>query len=245
MKEISPRDSILIDKHLLGELTRFEQGEFERRILDDTFAKEVEFRSSVKIISQQKGDEKLLTLLEEESKRIDQVKLQNRNRIYHLILALIALAGLCYFLFSNYNQPSQDEIFYAHYEPFPNLITPTQRSTSAELMGLELALYAYDNGQFQEAAEVFDTLSSMTPEAQLYHAISCLEVGQYDRAEQMLVTISADKAAKYHEAADWYLCLLQIKITEKSETKICIKKIIGNKTHKYRIKAIELNSALD
>jgi len=241
MKDLNDHHISLIERHLRQELNIEEEANFEKLLVHDVFRKEVAFRKGLQSSIEAFSDDKLNKLLVAESQSMDAALQKNKFKKYAIWIAItLVLSFLTYLIYSRYQKPSQDDIFIAHYEPFPNLIAPTQRSTDTTLKGLELALYAYDNGLYEQAVSVFDTLSSPPSEAIIYHAIACIEIEQYDRAEQMLITLSTDKSAKYRQAAEWYLCLLALKTGDLDKYNSILANIISNLNHKYYQKAIEL-----
>lgn len=245
MNELNSQDGILIDKFLLDRLTHSELTAFEERKSDPLFEKELTFRRELLKISEQKGDEKLHTLLKEESKRLDAKMPKKKTKIYWIGLVLAALAGLFYFLTIHDAPPSNEELFVAHYEVFPNLLAPTERSNEADLMGAELALHAYDRGDFEKASAVFDTLSEINNDLMMYQAIVEFESGSIDRAKELLLKISNDNQAQYHEASEWYLCLFYLKNGDVENCKVQLKSISSFKEHRYYSKALELNQELE
>ena len=238
MNELNLQDSQLIDKYLRSQLTDTEQLDFDQRMQDEQFADEVGFRSSLLVVSEEKGNEKLHSLLEKESQRLDNIKPKKKPLTLFIFIALLIVAGLCY-LWIQSKQSTPEELYIAHYEKFPNLIAPTERSDATKMSSLEQAMYAYDNHNYVLTVVILDTMDIKPEDLTIYHAISKHEIGQTKEAISLLLSLASSEA-KYNEAAEWYLCLFNMKIDNEEQANYWRNKILSHPAHKYQSKVKQL-----
>ena len=242
MDKLNLSDSKLIDSYLQNSLSDVELNQFNERMKDPNFANEFAFRNELVRVSQEKGNEKLYKLLEIESDKLDQQSNFKRFRKYWIVFALLTSLGLFYLFSSILAKPNNEALYATHYEAFPNLIAPIERSDNQSLAGKELALYAYDTQNYNKAYAVFDTLSAMNDELQIYHAIASIEIEKSKIAEELLLDLVNNKQARYTEAAQWYLCLLYLKQNNEEKFLTQAKLIEDDSNHLYYNKIQQLLS---
>lgn len=239
---MNDQDSRLIDKFLRSQLTDSERKAFESKMDDSDFKDEVDFRKGLISVAERAGNEKFHQILAKESRKLDGKKPKKKKGSLYLLIALIALLGLFgLWTILNSSEESPEEIYMAHYEPFPNLIAPTERASTDNLTGVEKALSAYDNGEYSKAVSIFDTLSDGNEDVRMYHAISLMEEEQMHRAEQLLMSITASKTANFNQAAEWYLCLLYLKMGAQENYDSVKNKILQDQSHTYRGHVLNLD----
>ncbi len=244
--ELNPEHSRLIDAYILGRLTEEESDTFEKLMTEEAFFEEVEFRQNVMNSAEVKGNAELRRMLEAEDQGIKQDSSLFRSRRILYWIALTLGIGICALVYYTLNQrQNPDQLFIAFYEPFPNLIAPTNRSQSIDRDGIEEAMHAYDNGAYTAASAIFDTLTNMNQNLSIYHAIANIEIENYQRAENLLLEMTRDKNWKYHDAAQWYLSLLYLKNRNDDKFDSVISQILSQAGHTYRAKAIILEQQVN
>ncbi len=107
---------------------------------------------------------------------------------------------------------SPQELYAAHYQPFPNLINPAQRSTEVEeATVLERAVRAYDEQQYDQAIALFGQADALSaPGYTFYYAASYLGLGQPARAIPLLEQVVQEKTDLFYEPGLWYLALAHL-----------------------------------
>lgn len=241
--------SLLIDKYLQGTLSGEEQERFQTLMQEETFAEEVHFRSMIGIASQQEGREQLKSLFQQADAELDEeasapiVPMRSGRQSYLRwgSLAAVVLALLVFFLWPS--SSSDADLFNKHYQAFPNLIAPADRS-GAEKELLAQALQAYDREAYVEALRLFEQLPERNQNERLYLALSLLQTKRIAEAIPLLESISKDPEARYQEAAQWYLALAFLKQGNRTAAEEGIHLILSLPDHRYRDQAQALQEEL-
>ena len=239
MSELSQRDRYLIQQYLRDILTPQEDSEFHARMKDENFRDEFDHEKGILAVAQVKGRQRLRALLSDADRELDNSSPWKSSWKW-MALGIILLAGL--YVVVQKLAPAKlnnEELYIAHYEKFPNLIAPTLRSEEVPESFVQSVMKAYDQNNFHLALAMLDTTTQMNDRLMMYHAISLIETNQIDKAEQVLLTLSNNPAARYRQAAEWYLCLVRLK-KDSSKFESLLNRIIENPDHKYHKKAKEL-----
>lgn len=230
-------------------LSKEEETAFQAYLQDENFAEEVEFRKQLSRAARERGRDQLKALFKETDAELDAQEESNlkplkpkRFNFFRLgIAAAILLAVIAYFWLTD--SPSNEALFAAHYEAFPNLIAPIDKGADVE-NDLAQALRAYERGDFQEAVVLFESLPELDKNGQVYYGLSLLSVEQNTNAVAQLQVVASDKNARYQQAAQWYLALAFLKTGDRSSSKSVLKQIIERPDHRYLDKAIVLDKKL-
>src|SRR5690606_28766794 len=110
--------------------------------------------------------------------------------------SILLLLGI--FISQNFTSPSYED--YAHY---PQISLAVRGDSNAVLQQAE---QAFNTGDYTEAAALFGSLPEeerKQPEIVLYHAISLVEQGEYERADGMFKTLFESTSAFKNDAM-WY-----------------------------------------
>ena len=108
--------------------------------------------------------------------------------------------------------PSPKEMYVAYYQPYPNLINPSQRSAEVQEEGvLEQALRAYDDQQYDRALALFERGKAQSRiEYTFYHAASYLGAHQPSAAIPLLERVTEYPNNLFYRPALWYLALAHL-----------------------------------
>lgn len=240
MKDFSQQDSQLIDKFLLQKLTDEEQQQFDVKLNDTSFAKELSFRKTLLEACEVKGNLKLQSLLESEDLNMGRKNPKNKLRwIVPTLMTVLFLTFLIFYII-NSNKNTSDKIFLAHYEPFPNLVEPIQRSQDQQLNNIAKIMLAYDSKNYKLALKNINDSSHNIKDLEIYEAICNIETQNIEKAKIILTKLTTDRNAKYHDASQWYLALIYLKENDLEKAITSFKNIAMNRNHLYRIKAEEI-----
>ncbi len=200
----------LIDKHLAGNLTSEEQGQFEELISSDPkFKKEVAFRKDIAAVAFENEKVELKERLATVDKKGPSKKRSNLRRILFVIVGVLLLATAIIGYQLEKMRKSPEGIYAAHYKTHPNLYHPVTRG-NADLM--TKAFTAYENGNYKEAAELLEEriATSRALELKFYQAMAYGEMGNLPLAIKNLENIRRFESDYFAESY-WYLGLYYIK----------------------------------
>lgn len=216
----------LKDSYFEGNLTPKEKMLFDKLMeTDESFANAVAFeektRVAITLESRKQLKEKLRKL---------EAKPQQRTSRSWLYIAASAIVLLGVSLFFIDQTPSNDKLFATYFEPYPNTESPIVRSGS-EKTSKDAAFAAYELGDYQQASELFYSLSETTQEeyAPFYNAISLMKLDNLKEASNILATTTW--STKYKGKAEWYLSLCHIKEHRLEEAKSILRIIVENDSY--------------
>ncbi len=121
------------------------------------------------------------------------------------ILLIIALV----FLFTPRDK-QYEELFAAHFTPYPNIVSPVQRSEDTTRSAWTL----YEQGMYEQAAEYFKMETAGDPgnvSYQFYAGISLLASDKPSQAIDLLQKVEKADTTKFNVQAEWYLGLAYLK----------------------------------
>lgn len=139
---------------------------------------------------------------------------------YAVAASVILAVGL--FLFQGSNKPTYAD--YATHNP----ISLTQRGDAQN--DVKQAETAFNNGDYQEALEEFNTVLKTDPERvefRLYKAQALVETNDFTQADTLLKQISEGNSV-YASQAIWWSALSKLKQEKYDEVKVLLKKIDSN-----------------
>ena len=197
---LSEKDLELFDRYLQGNCRPEEAQFFEQRLNDEPeLKKEFEaFKTAVFLLK--RGGFKELVNEEEKPGKSPFLK------IGWLIVLIIALLAVFYFFNNQQEEKSTDQIFAEYFEPFPDLI-----STRSSAQGVDRAMEAYNNGDYNIALQMLDTNQYDQPIVHLYRAISRLAIkeGQEHSFQDEIDFLPENHL--FDEEVKWYQVLYQLK----------------------------------
>lgn len=178
------------------------------------------------------------------SKGAKQVWLFSKQGRYAIAASLVLMAALVFGIvrYSGMFQPK--ELYAAYFEPFDSPGSGLTRGSENELSLKQQAYEAYDAGNYEKAAFLFEQL---LPEADLATIHLCLassymSMGRFDQAETTLLHM-----LKVHSElvtqTKWYLALTYLKQGKLEKTKASLWEISDSST--YGEKAKKLLNELD
>ncbi|MEZ4848891.1 MAG: hypothetical protein R3B93_09815 [Bacteroidia bacterium] len=238
--------SKLIDKYVQEGLSGTEKSKFQTLMQKSEFAEEVDFRQKLKKASQKGGRDELKALfneldeeLEEDEAETQSIPLRSRRFAWYP-WAGVAAAVLLLFTFFLWPSPSEQELFVDHYNSFPNLIAPGDRSGGEQNL-LDRALKAYEQKDYTEAVHLFEQFPEMSQDERIYYGLSLMLLEKPDEKSILeLKAVADDPSARYQQAAQWYLALAYLKLENRDASKALIDEIIATQGHTYRDNALDL-----
>lgn len=216
---------LLLEKYFENSLSAEEKIEFDRLLAaDEDFAKAFAFERDVK---------KAFTLnerakLKQKLKSFDEVKTVkiSTSKWYYAVACLIVIAGFSVWL--SLKQASNEELFQTYYQTYPNVVAPTVRGTQLEDIKTK-AFEAYDNGEYQLAAKLFDEIytKDQSDFALLYQSLSLMEMKEYDAAKQNFKKFDYTKSNQFSNYFKWYLALAELQTNDKENAINRLKELIS------------------
>lgn len=212
----------LLQNHLSGTLSKEEQIAFDNAFENNSdFRQEVEEAIALKnVIFHNKKNNLKATF-----KKIEKDKQKNNvfSVKYWVAAAVVILAGSL-FMWFNQSPTDPDALFNHFYEPYKNMVHPTERSTVSDTENLELkAFQLYDANNYKAAETSFELAYSTEQKSYLllYQAICAIENNNIEKAEQLL-----NEHQKYNDEFSnqnkWFLALIYLKTHRKSQAKLLL-----------------------
>jgi tetratricopeptide (TPR) repeat protein len=239
-------DIALIDLYLSDEVTQEQKVEIETRLARDAdFAKLFEdLRMAVDGIQFQ-AREKLkeeIGKLEDKLDRAEGSKTFRLRTNWPAALAAIVITGvgvLWYFQ----RQESTASLFARVFEPYPDVVMPVVRGTEVNADPLAPAFAAYDKGDYEKAASLFQQAPKKDGAVYFYLGNSYLALGNGRKARENLQRLKGSFDV-FHEQTDWYIALSYLLEGDNATCRELLLEIRA-KNNSYSAKANELLIALD
>jgi tetratricopeptide (TPR) repeat protein len=155
------------------------------------------------------------------------------------ILLLIGVFGTIKMLI-NSSQPNCEELFKSYYEPYKN--DYNTRSDEVIINNLYLAFQAYENKEYEKAADLFTKVIQSDETiimAYFYRGISCIELGEYKTAIESFNRVLRNDNNPYYVQSKWYCALTWLKINNLASAKQQLE-WLSNNDRFYGSKAKEL-----
>lgn len=211
-------DNEPIDRYLDGQMEEGERVTFEQQMAQNArLAHEVELlqdiRNGIDLYGLKYLKERLKASDHNPVGLQDAQKAQNRYRLYvwapvAASLAAILLVGYIFF----HNQADYRALVAARYQTYPNIISPVDRSSADTGDELKEALYAYEHGQYQRAATLFERNADQLDEGyRFYQALSYFEIDQTDKAIDLLSRVKEKENSLFYFPSLWYQALAYLK----------------------------------
>jgi hypothetical protein len=217
MKE---EELILIDNYFQQKLTDAERVDFENKLKTDQ-----EFAQTVAFYSHTKAIERDHILKERHKEWTSQKPGKSINFTPKFAIGLAAsillLAGIWFFEIGN----KKDSLELATNYIQTDLATLPLKMDATE-DSLELGKKLYNNKNYKEAFELFNTINK--PEAKEYQGLSALQSGDYLRATALFEQ-QAQNQELLNNKGKFYLALTYLKMGEKAKGEALLKEVVdGN-----------------
>lgn len=232
----------LINTYLEGRLSPKDQEIFENLIAQNPRYK-AEFEAQRKIKT-------AITLAERENLRgfldeIDRTKVKPKSNFKSWLFSATAACVILivgYFLWTTFAMSVGEKLYVSHYETYPNFIAPSTRGENPKDLKAE-AFLAYDNGDFEQAAAMFERLVTQADGdyALLYLGICQLELGRPEKAIPVLSLVSSNSESK--PIATWYEALGYFKLNMLDKGKAALQVTAGS-ANPFQTQAEEILKSL-
>lgn len=239
----------IFERYHDGNMTISEKEIFLRKLNEDLeFKKEFELYNEItQCILNTKKDDAFIAAVKDAEKRyfnsIDDIK-SKHNKNYNFLfkaaatVAIIAISSfLLYFIFDS--KPTNKELFAQYYTPIR--VDEITRSTEDSTSSIKEGFIAYQTGNYQNCLLILSSeneTNELSTQVKLIKALSYLELGNYNNAENLLKQASEDYNNAFYDDCLWYLSLIYIK-TDRSNLAIPIlnklvesKSVYNNKAEK-------------
>jgi len=229
------QDIELIEKYLADQLSPAERTQVEERLQQDAqFARRMELIAQTR----QAVDSEVDLFREDLDKAFEEYQATQKPSISfyqspRLIAASILLllgVGLGYFLLQSSNDPQ--ELYTAYFQVPQENLTVRDDSSNGQL---NMALEAYNQGNYQQALERFNLVLADSAEdygVLFYSGICMMMLDQPDASINRLKQVP-EAAASYHAPATWYLAMNHLKKNQVQETKTILQGLAATHTGKY------------
>ncbi|MCH2085332.1 MAG: hypothetical protein MK226_23310 [Saprospiraceae bacterium] len=220
---LQEQDHILIEKYLLQQLTAVDQSIFDQRLNDPDFQKELELQKDLMVALRAEGRSQLkdqLQNIEQRIQREEDVQVttpQHQFRIARImaIAASVALILAAIYFFSN-QKKSGGQIFAQHFEPYPNIVAPLNKS-NPETGNREKAFHAYELKNYEEAIQLLNGLPK-SDTTHFYIGLANLSLNQPQKAIDFFDKIKK-KDSPFYIPMNWYKALTLINSEKANDAK--------------------------
>ena len=222
----------LIDNYLKGNLSDSAVHQFEQKLkLDTAFSAAVALQKDVISGIESHFDAQLkekLQLVEEgfvkpeEETKVIPIRNWKPLAVAASVVLIVALGYLKFF-----NTPNPQEVYLSYYEPYPNIVSPSERSAESQKQD---AMAFYEKGEYETAVSLFETDLATSPNSdylQFYMALSQLSLKNSEQSVELFQNVANQKDSKFQAPAAWYLALAYIQAGDISNTKKQLQSIIS------------------
>lgn len=211
-----------IEKYLSGQMMEDEKRAFEKEIsvnpaLQEELALHREVLAGMEMYFEDELKQKLIAV-EKEIKDDEQKSSSIRLSWVIGIAASLMLVALSFYFIIN-QAPSSEEIFISYYEPYPNIISPAERSGEAPATTVT-ALDYYEQENYLAAIEAFEAQLEETlsqPSFRFYYALSYLSLDKAASAIPHLQELASAGGHNFVHQAQWYLGLAYLKTNQEEK----------------------------
>ncbi len=232
----------LINAYLEGTLSPEDQQIFENLIAQNPEYKvELEVQRKIKAAITLSERESLRDFISELDTTYVKPKTSLKSWLFSATAAcVIFIVG--YFLWTTFAMSVGEKLYVSHYETYPNFIAPSTRGENPKDLKAE-AFLAYDNGNFEQAAAMFERLVTQADGdyALLYLGICQLELGRPEKAIPVLNLVSSTSESK--EIASWYEALGYFKLNMLEKGKIPLE-VTAARANPFQMEAQEILKTL-
>lgn len=239
------RDNLL-EKYLVGELSKEERQEFDTLLENDPdFKEEFEFQTDVKRAVISAEDEDFMKMLSDfDSEATDEKPQIKSFPTKWLVAASIALlVGVTYFLTFNQSISTQ-ELYAQNFEPYRNVVHPIVRGEEGADLKTK-AFSAYQTGDYEKALPWFTELYTTEKES-YYLFYSANALIQLNRAAEAIPLLQEHLKTKDKrtDKSNWYLSMAYLQLDDTENAKKMLNLVITEGVYKVE-EAKQLLNALD
>ncbi len=222
----------LIDNYLKGNLSDNAAQEFEHRLeTDTTFAASVALQKDVVSGIESHFDTQLKEKLQhveneftKDEKETKVIPLRNWKPLA-IAASVVLIVAFSYLKF--FNTPNTQDVYLSYYEPYPNIVSPSERSAESQKQD---AMSFYEKGDYETAASLFITDLKTSPNSdyiQFYMALSQLSLKNAKDAIPLLKNLANQDNSKFQAPAAWYLALSYTQAGDSNSAKKQLQSIIA------------------
>ncbi len=234
-------DIDLIERYCRGELNPTEHRSIEERMAQEPeLNQEVLLHQDVLEGMNHHFSAALKSKLQQAELSSDGKKPTNRFLMYWLAAAatISLFFGLGYWLIP---QSSPESLYQAYYQPYPNIVSPSERSGNQAEDEMSRAMRAYEQQDYPSAIALFQAKQDELGSAyQFYLAICYLETSEYKKSIAILEEVRQSGDQAYALPTLWYQCMAYLADDKPEEAKGILQKLAQEEDGFYSKKAREL-----
>jgi tetratricopeptide (TPR) repeat protein len=238
----STKNIELIERYFDDEMTEAEKAMFHQQLRSDVALKHLYDRENL-LINTVRFDaaKNHLDFLKELEKALPEVTLEEeRSRMpYYAVAASVVILILAGVYFFSTSDPNPTELYAEYFTPYPNVFEPTVRG-SEEVTKRSLAFQRYEEGDYQEAADLFSELLEVEREPGMVLLLgnANLALGKTEDARNNFNEVMK-ASGSIVAPAKWYLSLSYLK-DGKSQPAVEILKTLTESNNPYAKKSEQL-----
>lgn len=206
------RAEYLFDAFFAHRITPAEQEELDALLKTDAAAKaEFGFQLEIREAFRLKERRELKANLQRLEQRPEGIP---HLKWWAVAASIVVLIGVAWYFGLHSNQKDYSELYSAHFEVYPNVVVPLERSGSGEVPNLtKEAFDQYENEAYEEAYLSFRQLHEKEGEeyAFFYAAVSLMASEKYAAAIDRFESKDTWESQRFETASKWYLALAYLK----------------------------------
>lgn len=157
-----------------------------------------------------------------------------------LIIAAALLGVLVWRFWPAPEKVSGEELYRAHFVPYPNVVAPINPEVPAGARSLrERAYQAYESYDYGQADILLGKLPA-SDTTQFYRGMIAMIKDRFAQARSLLAPLAKEEGVAFHEAAEWYEVLLLLREEDLEKARKQLHMIASEPSHPFRERALRL-----
>ena len=246
MNPLSESSLELIEKYLLGQLTKEEQTIFDQEAKNPRFQQAIQDQQALMNAFKAHGREEIIKEMNQWDKGslAQNAWIKTPRTWLYMTVSLAAVISLIWlFYLPNKTTPASPEALFAdHFSAFPNIISPTVRDGNSLFQNKDVAFGYYDEKKYAEAYRAFTAMPDSLRDSRIefYRGIAALGSNQTDTALILFRQINQQPESRFYKEAAWYAALAHVKKRESQQAIEYLTWISENLPHPFEKESREL-----
>lgn len=237
----------MIERYFDNEMTEVEKVNFQEKLKSDLELRHLFDREKLLINTIRfDGAKNHLAFFKELEKSLPDVTVEQKSSstwIYYAAAASVVILLVSGIYFFRAGDPAPTELYAEYFTPYPNVFEPTVRG-SEQATKRSLAFQKYEEGDYQQAADLFSELiaDEREPGMLLLLGNANLSLGKTEEAKSNFNEV-IKTSVENSVPAQWYLSLAYLRDGQTSSAKETLRLLTESK-NQYTKKAEDLLSRL-
>ncbi|MTI22669.1 hypothetical protein E1176_16675 [Fulvivirga sp. RKSG066] len=212
-----------VDRYLRGDMSREERAEFEAQIEKNPELKELhEFTRDTQAALE---INELGALKQQLQQTEDRLRKKNNRYPWVKIAASLLIVITLGFVIYQFSKPNYDQLYDEYYRPYPNIVSPTNRSSEQNSLD---AYQLLERGETDKALTKLYATSVANDTVTFYLGQALLAKGKYEEAIAKFKSIAPQST--FFEPAQWYESLAYLQTDDQEKLLLKLDQIINSQS---------------